>query len=365
MPRRRLGPVVLVFVSCVLLVSARDLPPRHVAQALPRVGLLWHGPAMQGPMLALRGGQSNEADGETAAPSAAAAAGAGVVRKWEDRDGDSRSGDEEDDEEKWDYGKFGMTEPVVEDGQSLNAEMTGCEGEPGYIGADPFIGKWGWTALHRAACEGDSGTLRKMLEMGGDANVVTHNGWTPLIEAASEGHTECVKVLLHFGANVSLPTRGGWSPLHFAVGNGHMETIQELLKNGADPLWQDCYGDYPMDKAMRSAELDYPTLPLRCNVSMPVADRKALYYAAAAAVNVTAQRAHEMNFSRFSLYAEPIAGKRYSYDLDFAAEGEEHQVPPPCALASHASRVPCACRRLRLASPVRAASARLIQERGA
>lgn len=56
--------------------------------------------------------------------------------------------------------------------------------------------------------QGDARTLCKMLEMGGDVNVATHNGWTPLIEAASEGHTECVQLLAKFGANVSLPNKG-------------------------------------------------------------------------------------------------------------------------------------------------------------
>lgn len=321
--------MVLVFVSCVLSIRARSLPAHNLALLPPpRRGLLSLRPATPGPALALRGGQGNETE-QGAATSQTASAAAGVTRKWEDFDRDSRSDDGEDDLTKWDYAKFGLTEPVMEDGKSLNAEMTGAEGEPGYIGADPFIGRWGWTGLHRAACEGDAVTLRKMLTMGGDANVATHNGWTPLIEAASEGHTECVKLLLQFGANISLPTRGGWSALHFAVGNGHKETISELLKMGADPLWQDTYGDYPMDKAMRNYELDYPTLPLRCNVTMPVLDRKTWYFSAAAAVNVSAERTRQRDFSRFSIYAEPIPGRRYSYDLDFEAEGEEHQVARP------------------------------------
>jgi hypothetical protein len=61
--------------------------------------------------LSLRGGKSDAAE---------VTRGAGNTTKtWEDKDQDSRSDD--DDSKEWDYGKFGMTKPVVEDGQNLNA----------------------------------------------------------------------------------------------------------------------------------------------------------------------------------------------------------------------------------------------------
>lgn len=288
-------------------------------------------------LLSLRGGQDNEAEAvATTSLFNSTAGGAGgalkTARNWEDEDKDSRSSDEDDSNygkcattkpvvedgvEDWDYGKFGMTRPVVEDGQSLNEQMTGVEGEPSYLASDMHIGKWGWTGLHRAACEGDATTLGKMLEMGGDPNVATHNGWTPLIEAASEGHTQCVELLVKFGANVTLPTKGGWSALHFAVGNGHLDTIKALLQLGADPLYQDSYGDYAMDKALRNYHMDWPTLPLHRSADMPVADRKELYWAAASLVNVTLLQpgghGYAVNMSRFSAYAPLLPGRRYSY----------------------------------------------------
>lgn len=314
---------LVLLVGCLGADCCNSIDVHGASAATPARPLLRRGIRASAPVasarLSLRGGKSDAAE---------VTRGAGNTTKtWEDKDQDSRSDD--DDSKEWDYGKFGMTKPVVEDGQNLNADMTGGEGEPSYIGADQYIGKWGWTGLHRAACEGDARTLGKMLEMGGDANVATHNGWTPLIEAASEGHTECVQLLAKFGANVSLANKGGWTPLHFAVGNGHLETIRVLLALGANALCQDSYGDYPMDKALRNWDMDWPTLPQRCNVTMSVSDRKAHYWAAANEVNVSGLSQdllhYRANMSRFSLYAPLLPGRRYSYDLDFEGEDEEHE----------------------------------------
>ena len=304
---------------------------RHVPLRAPAAALL----------LSLRGGGDGDGDGEAAAAEAETQEGApadggedGRATKANGGDVYDKNSENDEDSNAWDYSKFGLSKPVLEEGLSLNEGMTGAEGEPGYLAADHFIGKWGWTGMHRAACEGDESTLRKMLEMGGDANAETKNGWTPLIEAASEGHTACVKTLLEFGANVTRSNKGGWTPLHFACGNAHLDTIAELLAHGADARCQDSYGDYPMDKALRNAEMTYPTLPQHRNISLKPAQRREIYFAAAALVNVSEHRAmlgeaHESDYytdhSRFSLYAELLPGRRYAYDLDFEAEGEEHQ----------------------------------------
>ena len=140
-------------------------------------------------LLSLRGG-SDDDEGDTAAilnttTGGGAAAGQRRARNWADGGGDSVS--IEDDSENWDYAKFGLTAPVCEEGVKLNEVclfpagtswcrrarecvvvvlppphsfrhaltqgMTGPEGEPDYLSTDHHIGKWGWTALHRAACE--------------------------------------------------------------------------------------------------------------------------------------------------------------------------------------------------------------------
>ena len=292
--------------GCPRLCS-RVLLPRSVAGALraeaPGAPAAQPRPASaHANLLALRGGRGEEegaaADVTNATAGGGAAGGQGSARSWEDGDRDSVT---EEDSENWDYAKFGLTAPVVEEGVNLNAVrlpseacrgapgarcafthrrthahahaqgMTGAQGEAAYLSNDHHIGKWGWTALHRAACEvvfvraarpcsggppesactrgcsshtpapllqsthahttvhmcamhswahvhacehahgrpqGDATTLGKMLAMGGDANTATLNGWTPLIEAASEGHLECVRLLLRHGALVNQPTKG-------------------------------------------------------------------------------------------------------------------------------------------------------------
>ena len=63
---------------------------------------------------------------------------------------------------------------------------------------------------------------------------------------------------------------------------------------------------------------------------MSVSDRKAHYWAAANEVNVSGLSQdllhYRANMSRFSLYAPLLPGRRYSYDLDFEGEDEEHEV---------------------------------------
>lgn len=63
---------------------------------------------------------------------------------------------------------------------------------------------------------------------------------------------------------------------------------------------------------------------------MSVSARKALYWEAAQEVNVSHFSSdlleYRANMSRFSLYAPLLPGRRYSYDLDFEGEGEEHEV---------------------------------------
>ncbi len=170
-------------------------------------------------------------------------------------------GDEMVDDGLVDYAKFSMTKPVRAEGVDLNAEYTGKSGEVDWLVRDAYIGRWGWTALHRAAIQGDVGMLERMLDMGGDPNSHTKNGWHVVHEAAAWGQLDCLRLLVARGANASALNRNGWSCLHFAAANGQTETVQYLLDLGLDKDWQDNYGDTALDKVTRHIEARFPCVP--------------------------------------------------------------------------------------------------------
>jgi ankyrin repeat protein len=162
-----------------------------------------------------------------------------------------------EDENEWDYGKFGMKPPPTAEELSLNPQYTGKKGELDYLIKDNNIGRWGWTALHRAAIEGDKEALGKMIEMGGDVNAATQNGWTPLHEAASWGKCDIVEFLISNGANASCTNKNGWTALHFAAATGNVPTVEFLIAAGVDRNYRDNYGDTALDKALRNSKTRY------------------------------------------------------------------------------------------------------------
>jgi ankyrin repeat protein len=159
-----------------------------------------------------------------------------------------------EDENEWDYGKFGMKPPPTAEELSLNPQYTGKKGELDYLIKDNNIGRWGWTALHRAAIEGDAEALGKMIGMGGDVNAATQNGWTPLHEAASWGKCDIAQLLIANGANASATNKNGWTALHFAAATGHTPTVELLIASGVDRNHRDNYGDTALDKALRNSK---------------------------------------------------------------------------------------------------------------
>ena len=171
----------------------------------------------------------------------------------EEADTDSNVSSIAEDEDHWDYTKFGLKPPPAAEDNSLNPEYITKKGDLDYLVKDTNIGRWGWTALHSASIEGDVLALEKMISMGGDVNAPTQNGWTPLHEAASWGKCEAARVLIANGANVSATTKNGWTALHFAAGCGHIETIKVLIEAGVDCEYRDNYGDTALDKALRNA----------------------------------------------------------------------------------------------------------------
>ena len=155
-----------------------------------------------------------------------------------------------------------------EDGEDAQGEETGGEApseddeEEDVAGVTrPFtfnelIGKQGGlTALHFAARQGATETVKTLLAHGADVNQVSPaDGTSPLVIAIINGHYDLAASLLDHGADPTLATEAGLTPLYGVVNlqwaprsfypqpraqlqqeTGYLELMTRLLDRGADP----------------------------------------------------------------------------------------------------------------------------------
>jgi hypothetical protein len=93
---------------------------------------------------------------------------------------------------------------------------------------------YGKTALMKASEKGDIATVKTLLDRGADVNVKTDQGGTALLAASYGGHSVVMQTLLNKGGKVNAKDIFGTTALMAAARYGHMETVQVLLKAGAD-----------------------------------------------------------------------------------------------------------------------------------
>ena len=94
----------------------------------------------------------------------------------------------------------------------------------------------GWTALLRAADNGDEGMTRLLLDKSADIEAHNPSNGTPLACAAEHQHLPIVDLLVTRRANVNAEDEFGWRPLHRTLvrRGGATEIAIRLLNGGAD-----------------------------------------------------------------------------------------------------------------------------------
>ncbi|WP_246149370.1 ankyrin repeat domain-containing protein [Nonomuraea turkmeniaca] len=111
--------------------------------------------------------------------------------------------------------------------------------------------------LYRAALNGDSETVGKLLAGGADPNKPSEGEeeGLPLCAAAAWDRHEVASTLLAAGAEVNGRETGGWTALLWAASNGHAATARVLIEAGADVDTANDDGDTPLTLAARRGAL--------------------------------------------------------------------------------------------------------------
>jgi ankyrin repeat protein len=81
----------------------------------------------------------------------------------------------------------------------------------------------------RAALEGNTDTVRELIQEGVDINQRDENGRTALMFAVMNSHYETMKVLLEHGADVQAKSDQGGTALMAAALSGDLRMVQALL----------------------------------------------------------------------------------------------------------------------------------------
>ncbi|WP_226899922.1 ankyrin repeat domain-containing protein [Nonomuraea phyllanthi] len=108
--------------------------------------------------------------------------------------------------------------------------------------------------LYRAALNGDSDTVGKLLTGGADPNSASEEG-LPLCAAAAWDRVEVAEALLAAGADVNGREDGGWTALLWAAANGNAATARVLIEVGAEVDTANDDGDTPLTLAARRGAL--------------------------------------------------------------------------------------------------------------
>lgn len=91
----------------------------------------------------------------------------------------------------------------------------------------------GHTPLMRAALDGNTESVRELINQGADINRRDENGRTALMFAVVNRHYDTMNVLLEHGADVNAKSNLGGTALMGAAMAGELSMVQALLDRGA------------------------------------------------------------------------------------------------------------------------------------
>jgi uncharacterized protein len=111
--------------------------------------------------------------------------------------------------------------------------------------------------LLRAAKNGDTATVRALVEKRADVNAAAADGTTPLHWASDRDDLQTADLLIRAGARANAATDLGVTPLWNASQNGSEAMVRRLLVAGADPNAALLAGETPVMVAARSG---YPAI---------------------------------------------------------------------------------------------------------
>jgi len=106
-----------------------------------------------------------------------------------------------------------------------------------------------------AAMQGDTDTVRRLLQAGAEVNSSQSDGATALHWAAYHGNAELAELLLQAGATPAAANRNGSTPMWLAANQGDAAMLATLLEGGADANEELPLGRRPLMLAARSGVL--------------------------------------------------------------------------------------------------------------
>ncbi|MEU6710330.1 ankyrin repeat domain-containing protein [Nonomuraea sp. NPDC046802] len=123
--------------------------------------------------------------------------------------------------------------------------------------------------LYRAALDGETETVGRLLASGADPNKASEgeDGGLPLCAAAARDREEVAAVLLEAGAEVDGREDGGWTALLWAAANGSDHTARVLVGAGAEIDVTNDVGDTPLTLAARRGALGVVQVLLEAGAS--------------------------------------------------------------------------------------------------